>query len=275
MGTVMDLVLPGSQDAYADLLVKEMRAELGRIEQRLSVYRPDSDISVINRAASKGMVTLDREMAGIFNELFLFHQETRGFFDVTMKPVLDFFLEHGAAAGAVPDHITGAAGMEHLRLEGDRIRFMKKGMQIDLGGYGKGYAMRKILEIMTSKGVENALISFGGSLVYGLGSHPYGNSWKISVPVPGNSDGLTFELKDETLSTSGNSLNNRKKFGNSGHIVNPETLRTREGNGLVSVTATDPVRAEVFSTALFSAGRQRAMELARLHPDLKVGCFFV
>ncbi|HDS08272.1 MAG TPA: FAD:protein FMN transferase [Bacteroides sp.] len=275
MGTTMDLVLPGKGDAPADLLVEEITSELDRIEQRLSVYRPDSDISVINRAAFRHPVPLDPEMHLIFTELVAYHRETRGFFDVTLKAVLDHYLEHGTEAGILPERIAGSAGMEHLVLEGDRIRFLKEGMQIDLGGYGKGYAMRNILKIISGRGVEKALVSFGGSLVYGLGSHPYGDCWKVSVPLPGTTEPLVFDLKNETLSTSGNSLNNQKKFGNSGHIVNPETLHTRRGKGVVSVTAGDPVRAEVFSTALFSAGNQRAMEIAGQFPDLKVGCFFM
>ena len=269
----MDLVFPGAEDSLCDFLVREISTELERIEQRLSVYRVDSDISVINRAGFQEKVQLDEEMAFIFQEIYMLYEATGGFFDITMKPVLDYHLAHGTGSGYLPARVAGATGMDHLHLEGDRLRFMKRGMQIDLGGYGKGYAVRKILDILESEGVENALISFGGSLVYGRGSHPYGDAWKISVPVEGERKAPVFHMKDEALSTSGNSLNNQKKFGNSGHIVNPETLRTRKGNGLVSVKAADPVRAEVFSTALFSAGPERTREISRHHPDLKVKCF--
>jgi thiamine biosynthesis lipoprotein len=274
MGTTMDLVFPGAGDTRCDHLADIIGRELDRIERRLSVYRPDSDISVINSAGFKGPVKLDSELVLIFNEVSALHEETGGFFDITMKPVLDFYLKHGAEAGSLPDHIAAATGMDNLILEGDRIRFLNKGMQIDLGGYGKGYAVRKIVGILESNGVGNALVSFGGSLVYGRGSHPYGDTWKISVPLHEDMEARIFHLRDEALSTSGNTLNNQKKFGNSGHIVNPETLSTRKGSGLVSVKASDPVRAEVFSTALFSAGPQRAVEISSQHPDLEVGCFF-
>ncbi|MFO7935723.1 MAG: FAD:protein FMN transferase [Bacteroidales bacterium] len=273
MGTNMDLVLPGTEPPLCDLLAKKIRMELDWIEQRLSVYRPDSDISVINRAGYQEPVQLDDEMLLVFKEVFTLYEETGGFFDITMKPVLDYYLEHGSA-GFLPGRIAETAGMDRIHLEDNRIRFLKKGMQIDLGGYGKGYAVRKVLNILQSEEVESALISFGGSLVYGKGPHPYGDRWKVSVPLEDKGRAPVFYLKDEALSTSGNSLNNQKKFANSGHIVNPETLRIRKGTGLVSVQAEDPVRAEVFSTALFSAGKKRASDIAGRHPDLKIECYF-
>jgi thiamine biosynthesis lipoprotein ApbE len=64
-------------------------------------------------------------------------------------------------------------------------------------------------------------------------------------------------LHHEVLSVSGNSLNNRKKFANSGHILNPHTLRLIRPLGLVAVKSADPVEGEVYSTALFSAGREQ------------------
>ena len=65
-------------------------------------------------------------------------------------------------------------------------------------------------------------------------------------------------------------MNNRKKFANSGHIVNPVTLQMKKIEGLVSVKAKDPVRAEVYSTALFSAGPERSEEIHKRVQDLEV-----
>ena len=85
----------------------------------------------------------------------------------------------------------------------------------------------------------------------------------MSVPGDPVKGPLIFDLKDEALSTSGNSLNNQKKFANSGHIVNPVTHEMTTMDGLVSVKAKDPVKAEVYSTALFSAGPDLSKEILK------------
>ena len=123
--------------------------------------------------------------------------------------------------------------------------------------------------ILQSAGIECALISFGESLIYGLGSHPYGKTWRVSVPGEDPGRPMEFDLMDEPLSTSGNSLNNQKKFANSGHIVNPVTFQMTTIDGLVSVKAKDPVRAEVYSTAFFSAGPHRSDKILKEEPGVE------
>ena len=106
--------------------------------------------------------------------------------------------------------------------------------------------------------------------MYGLGTHPFGDTWKVVVPAQVPNDPIVFNLNNNALSTSGNTLNNQKKFANSGHIVNPVTLLMKREEGLVSVKAADPLRAEVFSTALYSAGEKQSNEILKGIPDLEV-----
>ena len=129
--------------------------------------------------------------------------------------------------------------------------------------------MERILPILRDARINCALLSFGESLIYGLGSHPYGDSWKVSLPVGDPVKSRVFDLKNEALSISGNSLNNQKKFADSGPIVNPVTCQMVGMNGLLSVKTEDPVRAEVLSTALFSAGPQVSKELISDIPGIE------
>ena len=270
MGTRLDLVVADLEQEPCDDLVRDVKAELDRIEGMLSIHRPDSIISLINSTAHAGIIELDSEFQNIFSEILDLHQETGGYFDITMKPVSDLYRDHEGQLLPPAQMIREMAGMDKLELDPGGIRFSRKGVKVDLGGYGKGYAVKRILPILESYHVGNALVSFGESLVYGWGAHPLGETWRISVPAEGGMDPVVFDLKDETLSTSGNSLNNKKKFGNSGHIVNPVTLRMASKRGLVCVKSGDPVRAEVFSTALFSAGPGQSEELLREFPDLEI-----
>jgi thiamine biosynthesis lipoprotein len=271
MGTRLDIVFPGVESGLVDHVMQQVSAELIRIERKLSLYDPDSDISLINTTGHAGPVSIDQELHGIFREILSLNQETKGYFDITLKPVHDFHSGNDAGNLPVPRNIRDVIGLDKVSLSQEGIMFRKKGIIIDLGGYGKGFAIKRLLEILHASGIESALISFGESLVYGLGSHPYGDTWKISLPLEGPSgDPVTFDLKNNALSTSGNSLNNQKKFANLGHIVNPVTLQVNHMQGSVSVKTADPIRAEVFSTALFSAGPEDSEELLELDADLEV-----
>lgn len=270
MGTRLDMVFPGMDGQECDALEKELKQELMRLEGRLSIYSDGSDLSLINRVAHAGPVGLDDELSAIFREIESYHAETMGFFDVALKPLQDFQKDPENEGIPIPEALRELAGMQHVRMTPQGISFSRKGVQLDLGGYGKGYAIRRILSILDARGTGSALISFGESLVCGRGTHPYGEGWKVTVRGEGGGKPVHYLLGDETLSTSGNSLNNQKKFGNSGHIVNPVTSLTQRSVGLVSVKSSDPVRAEIYSTALFSAGREWSDRLCGRATDLEV-----
>jgi thiamine biosynthesis lipoprotein len=270
MGTRLDLVLAGVEPERCDAIAREVKAECDRIEGLISIYRSDSVVSVLNQKAHTGTFELDQELHHIFSEIIELHGETGGYFDVTLKPVSDYFRDHEGQILPLLEKIREKVGMDKMILEPGGIRFYSKGVTIDLGGYGKGFAVKRMLPILESYQVDHALISFGESLVYGWGTHPYGETWRVAVPVEEGDEPANFDLKNEALSTSGNSLNNQKKFAYSGHIVNPVTLQMVTQRGLVSVKSSDPVRAEVFSTALFSAGPERTGEILQHTTDLEI-----
>jgi thiamine biosynthesis lipoprotein len=267
MGTRLDIVFPGLGPELCDRVMVMITTELDRIERKLSIHSTVSELSVINATAYGGPVVMDEEFSQIFREIENLHRETLGYFDITMKPVSDCLVGEGKE---LPVDISDRVGMNKVAIDGGAIRFRKKGVILDPGGFGKGYAVRRLLMILESEGIERALISFGESLIYGLGTHPYGDSWRVSVPFEGFHEPVSFDLINESLSTSGNTLNNQKKFANSGHIVNPVTLQMSPALGLVSVKSKDPFRAEAFSTALFCAGPKQSEHIFKGLPDLEI-----
>lgn len=261
MGTSLDLVISGTGQEEFDIMVRQVGAELDRIEAKLSIYRHDSVLTLLNSTAFAGSIEVDAELRDIFQEAIRLYGETKGYFDITVKPVSDYIRNRDEPVLHLPEEVRDCVGMTNVELEEGGIRYAKKGVTVDLGGFGKGYAVKRLLPVFGAFHIPHLLISFGGSLIYGFGSHPAGKPWKVSVPSETGSEDASFDLKDEALSTSGNSLNNRKKFGNSGHIVNPVTLRMVKRPGMVCVKSADPVEAEVYSTALFSAGPEKTDEI--------------
>ena len=259
MGTRLDLVLSDADKGASAKVAELVHLELIRLEHLLSVYDPDSEISTINDTAGDSWVGIGKELSDILEECVVYHALTSGYFDITIKPAMDKLVKERSISGIVPDDISALIGMDKLIMEEGRIRFKNKGMALDMGGYGKGYAVRCLLKILREHGITNALISFGESLVYGHGHHPHGDCWKLAIP--GSSEDISIELLDEGISTSGNTLNNQKKFGNSGHVFNPVSLFFRTELGSVSIKAEDPVKAEVLSTAFFGAGKEASEEM--------------
>ncbi len=263
MGTRLDLVFPGIEPDLCDGLMTQIESELHRLDALLSIHRFDSELSHLNSTGFAGTIEISQELYDILSQVKELSDETGGYFDVTMKPVSDYLKSKEGQEQIVDSHTIDIVGMDQLMMEKEGVRFKSEGVMLDLGGYGKGYAVKRIVMILQSAGIKCALISFGESLIYGLGTHPFGDTWRVSVPGDPLKGPLVFDLKDEALSTSGNSLNNQKKFANSGHIVNPVTHQMTTMDGLVSVKAKDPVKAEVYSTALFSAGPDLSKEILK------------
>ena len=269
MGTRLDMVFPGIKAELCDELMTQVESELHRLDSLLSIHRFDSELSQLNNTGFPGSIEISKELYDILSQVKQLWDSTGGYFDVTMKPVSDFLKSKEGQEEIIDQHTRRLAGMDKLLMEKGGVRFRRRGVMLDLGGYGKGYAVKRIIMILQSAGIDCALISFGESLIYGLGSHPYGETWRVSVPGDKPKQSIEFDLKDEALSTSGNSLNSQKKFANSGHIVNPITFQMTTMDGLVSVKAKDPVLAEVYSTALFSAGPDLSKKIIESVPGVE------
>lgn len=127
---------------------------------------------------------------------------------------------------------------------------------LDFGGFAKGYALRKIAIILKAAKVKDAFVNFGNSTIMGIGKHPYGDCWKVTVENPYTEDEIEeFELRNQTLSTSGNTPEY------TGHIINPFTGVADESRRLSCVRMSDPLDAEVLSTVLLIASEDQKKEI--------------
>lgn len=146
-------------------------------------------------------------------------------------------------------------------------------MELDLGGFGKGYALEKVKQMIESSAVDHAFISFGESSVLAMGEHPAGGAWKIGIndyTNPGNSI-HEFEVTDGSVSTSSNFyLNDEGELENHQHVINPETGKPHELFTAVSVSAESPILAEILSTACLILPDEKIDELLKKYEDIKV-----
>lgn len=228
MHTRLDIVLCGLSEDHSEEVAAELIAEVRRLEKRLNRFDKQSDLFYINSHAQEQPLRLDKEMWGILDHCRHLKGQTYGYFDVCVATKGDYLLNESGAT----------------------IEFNSPYTRIDLGGYAKGLALEQIKKKLWVKGVKNALINFGNSSVYGVGSMPFTDKgWQVAVEDiyrPSHSV-LDITLSDNSLSTSGNTGKTEA------HIYSPITGQKVEGEGAVSIVCPSPLDSEVLSTALFAA----------------------
>jgi thiamine biosynthesis lipoprotein len=151
------------------------------------------------------------------------------------------------------------------------VQFTREGVEIDPGGIGKGYAVDKIVDVLKADGITSAMVSAGGSSIYGLGTPPDEPGWrcKIRDPKDANKTAAEVWLKNESLSTSGNY---EKFFFAEGrmwsHIMDPRTGFPAEGVVAVSMVTPKTIDSEAWCKPYYVRGR--AWAARHLQPGFKV-----
>jgi len=272
MGCEFELLLCGEDRRHLLAAAEEAFEEVHRLEEQLSVFRPDSEISYINALAVKEWVRVEPRLYGLLQTAACLSAETEGAFDITAGRLIDLW----SSSESIPADIPKTTGEIVFDPDENAVRFSNPDMKLNLGAIGKGYAAQQIAELLVDRGVENALISAGASTVYALGSPPDEDAWAVGIRSPVNQcERITSVLlRNQALSTSGSherfvEIDGRRYS----HLIDPRTGRPAEGLLLASVIASDPVEGEALSTAFFIFGLEKAQEYCEAHPD--VGAVFV
>ena len=255
MGTRMDIVLPGQTEDLADEIFQMIRTEVNRLENILSIYRDDSDFSKINKNAFREEVFPEAGVFRILREMQNYSSLCLGYFDISMG-----LFKTDEAFKYKPETM----GMDKVIIDNEResIKFLSADVQLDSGAFGKGMALDSVKNILKNHRIYSAFISFGESSVLALGKHPHGDCWKIGIQdlYREGRNIFVFDIVDASVSTSGNSPQNLKKF-TAGHLLNPKT-----GKGLIEmmqlcVVSESALEAEILSTALMFAGEDESIQI--------------
>jgi thiamine biosynthesis lipoprotein len=239
------------------------------IESQLTVYRDDSEVIQINRQASERPVPVEPRLFELLQQAQRLHHETKGALDITSGPLSEVW-GFSRREGRVPsdDQITVAReriGMHHLELDSasQSIAFWRPGMSINFNSLGKGYALDRVAELLTSSGVDEFLVQGGKSSVLARGDQPgsEGAGWRVGIRHPLRTSERMAEivLHDQALSTSGAGTQFFIRRGQRyGHILDPRTGRPAEGLYSATVIAPTATEAEGLSTAFYVMGPEQA-----------------
>ncbi|WP_029902546.1 FAD:protein FMN transferase [Prevotella sp. 10(H)] len=224
MGTRLDVIIVGPDKNASLICWEKIEKEVLRLSKLFNKFDEKSELYAVNRKSAESPFRVSDELWRVLADCKQYHSMTSGYFDISMKDYSQVVLD----------------GKKQT------VYFNDKEIELDLGAYAKGYALEKIREILISKNVECALINFGNSSVLAIGSHPHGEYWPIGIEDPYNPQNTLgiIELKDNTMSTSGNMPSHTK------HIVDPHTGISNESRKIVSVKTANAIDAEVLSTTL-------------------------
>jgi thiamine biosynthesis lipoprotein len=278
MATRFELVLHGDNPSRLRAAGESALAEVERLEARLSLYRPASEIARVNALAAREPVRVSPSVMGLLQHARQLQAESGGAFDITVAPLVRCWgFMHGA--GRVPDpaeieEARARAGMPHVILDEENysVRFDQEGVMIDLGAIGKGYAIDCAADTLREAGVTSALLHGGTSTVYGIGAPPDADGWKIAIAPPPDQPPrqTTVILRDNALSVSavwGRSFEaGGRKFG---HVIDPRTGWPVNNAVLAAVLLPSATETDALSTALLVMGLEGHEAISRLRPGMR------
>jgi len=268
MGTFVEVISPDKRGAAIAF------AEMKRIDNLLSKYNPESEISRLNKL---GELKVSAETLYILRRAKEFWLLSDGAFDVSVGPLADLW---GFTDKQYRSPDTEEIKKTLVRVGMDKIvfndkdsvvKFSVQGMRIDLGAIAKGYAVDCAVKKLKAAGIRSCLINAGGQ-IYALGDR-FGRGWKIAIRNP-RSQGFTdyLTLKDKAVATSGDYeqyfFHRHKRYA---HIFNPKTGYPAD-SGLVSVTviAPDGLTSDALATSIFVLGKDKGEKLAKKFSGTKV-----
>lgn len=256
--------------------------EIDRVDRLMSHYRRDSPLSRLNREAASGPVAVEPELLDFLAECLRWSRESDGAFDVTVGPLMKawgFFRDGGRVpAEAELARVLETVGYRHVVLdqEAGTVRFDRPGVELDLGGIGKGYAVDRAVEVLRRRGILSALVNLGGSSVYGLGAPPGREAWEVGLadPTSPGKTARTVKLRDRALSVSGGYERFFEKDGVTySHIMDPRTGRPVQGVLSVAVLTDSATAGDALDDVLFVLGPEEGRAHVRRVPGAEALVF--
>lgn len=263
-------------------LKKEIEAELHRVDASLSMFNPQSTISLINKGESN---IADSMLAEVLQLSFAVNQATDGAFDPTVAPLVNAW-GFGFKDGQLPDStqvdsLLNLVGLSGIHFQDGKVTKDNPLSILDMSAIAKGYGVDRVAQLLRGYSITNFMVEIGGEVV-AEGINEKGTPWRIGINKPNeDSTSLSTELQDiislsgHALATSGNYRNfyvqNGKKIA---HTINPKTGYPAQQDILSStVVAPTCAEADAFATAFMVMGMEKAKKV--LQEQSQLDAYFI
>jgi thiamine biosynthesis lipoprotein len=272
MGTEVSVYLWSNDPETGLAALEAVFQEADRIDHLMSTYKDDSEISKINRTAAESPVVVGHELYQLIARALEISVLTQGAFDITYDSVGQHY---DFRERQRPDDETVVSELENIDYryvelddQSASIRFLQDGVRINLGGIAKGYVVERGIDILRTRGIENAIVTAGGDSRL-LGDRR-GRPWMVGIRDP-RKDGevaISVPLQDEAISTSGDY---ERFFDEDGvryhHIIQPGTGMPASGVHSATVFGPDAITTDALSTSVFVMGVDLGLRMIAVLPD--------
>ncbi len=263
MGTVCTISLPA--DPRADASANAAFDEIARIEALVSTWRPDSELSRINRAPAGSAIGVSGEVAALLERAVRIATETGGAFTPLAGRLVELWDLRGE--GRVPSSDAARAAAAAIarggvRIDRGRLTVSRIGeVTLDEGGFAKGYALDRAIDTLRARGVARAILDFGGQVAL------YGFAAPVEIDIAHPQDrqrpAVRIAIRTGSVSTSSGS---EKWFADGSarysHIVDPRTGMALPPSGSASAIHDEALEADALSTALYVLGPTEGLAFA-------------
>ena len=273
MGTTYNVkYLPQKDAPSREQFQREIDRLLEEVNDQMSTYRKDSELSRFNQSRSSDSFTVSSQTATVVKEAIRLNALTMGALDVTVGPLVNLW---GFGPEARPEVVPSDAelaerkamtGIEHLKVEGNSLQKDLPNLYVDLSTIAKGWGVDVVADYIQSRGIKNYMVEVGGEIRL-KGHNREGIPWRIAIEKPDVNQRAVQEIIEPgnmAMATSGDYRNYFEREGiRYSHIIDPRTGRPIH-NKVVSVTVLDKscMTADGLATGLMVLGEERGMQVA-------------
>jgi thiamine biosynthesis lipoprotein len=272
MGTRIYVELWDTDAAHGEASIDAVMAEMRRIDNLMSQYKPESQLSQINQHAADAPVVVDKELFDLLKLSTHYSEITEGAFDITYASVgyLYNYPKHIRPTEEQIKAALPAVNWRNMKFDDAHhsVFFEHKGMRIDVGGIGKGYAVDRGIEILQKRGIQHAVVTAGGDSRI-IGDH-MGRAWLVAIRHPDDPNKVVtrIPLTDAAMSTSGDY---ERYFDENGvryhHIIDPRTGHSASKVRSATIIGPTATQTDGMSKTAFVLGAEKALEIINRMPE--------
>ena len=268
MATTFEILIVHEDERYARQAAAAAFDEVDRLEDELSRFRENSDITRINNLPARQPLQVGLDVFGCLKASARMYAQTNGAFDITVGSLVKCWrADDGSPRTPSQQELDRArlhTGTNLLELDEQEhtVQLSASPVHVDLGGIGKGYAVDRVAELLGEWSIEVALISGGYSSVLALEAPPGTKGWPLTLSDPADHRHILARPHLQSAALSGSGVQK------GGHIISPRTGRPVQNRRAAWSSAPDATSADALSTAFMIMDPDEIREFCTQHPNV-------
>ena len=267
MGTLVEITVHESDKELAQKAINKSFNEMTRLEKIMSSYLPHSELSKLSALAGKeSKVYVSPDLLKVVQRGVYWGRRSNGAFDISIGPAAKLS-KFNSDFPTLPDsdqllNATNLINYENIVIDGSSLSFKKKGMSLNLGAIGKGYAVDQAIGVLKEMKIKSGLINAGGDLMaFGLKKT---KTWHIGIQHPRKPEEIiaSLDVEDKAIATSGDYqryfIKDKIRYH---HMLDPKNGWPSNQTISATVIANTVMDADAASTALFILGENKGIAL--------------